>query len=344
MVAIYREDAESLHDPVACSTDAPSWGDAGPLMQHEREDANYPVTEQLTFDTQINRLLGQDRLVNGCRVMVEAGFIPELIVDAVIKTRYEEVRINLSGQNTVACQISGLWSAGTMSFSVSNDGQNWNAISGIGAAGGLPISGATAAGLYRFNVAGCLMFKVSSSATQTGAASIRLVAGVTSLPTPYQNVSGNVAVLAQSGRTPYEALTMDSYVQNQVSLARDALSELLPWNPKGVYSYGDTVLWNGQVYQCILLTLATYSVPSNTTYWQVDFRQNKSLITTQYASPPSAARMRVEIDMDGYQYRLAESQLLTAQLAWWQQLAILQQGGYGQGASGMTCYAMEEIQ
>jgi hypothetical protein len=343
MVAIYQETTESMHDPLEHKEDKPTWGSDAPLMQHEREDANYPVQELLTFDTQINRLLGQNRIVNGSRVMVEAGYAPELIVDGVLKAVGDELKINLSGNTTVTCQLTGTWSAGAISFSVSNDGQYWGPISGIGTAATVQVTSTAGQGIFRFNVAGLLMFRVTSAAL-TGIARVRMVASTTAVSNTFQQMVGNQTTINQRGNTPYELLTYDPYVQPVASRQLDALSELLPWNPKGSYTYGDTVLFNGIIYICILPTLVTYTAPPSATYWAQDFRgANKSLITTQYTSAPPAARMRVEIDLDGYQNRMREQQLLAAQLAYWDNKRQLEQGGLGQGESGMSCYVMDEL-
>ena len=74
-------------------------------------------------------------------------------------------------------------------------------------------------------------------------------------------------------------------------------------------------------------------------------------------SPPAAARLRVEIDLDAYQYRLAESLLAAKQqqevsdlLFQERQLFLMEQGVSGlygskfaMGASGMSAYAIEEF-
>jgi hypothetical protein len=150
-----------------------------------------------------------------------------------------------------------------------------------------------------------------------------------------------------------DLLTSDTSAQ----LTKDALLEALAWNPKGVYYYGDTFSWNGQIYQCIQYTAATFPFPNNAAYFQVDQRQNKSMVTSSYVSPPAAARLRVEIDLDAYQYRLAESLLAAKQqqevsdlLFQERQLFLMQQGvsglygsSFAMGASGMSAYAIEEF-
>jgi len=170
-------------------------------------------------------------------------------------------------------------------------------------------------------------------------------------------VNGTVGVTGFTVRTTgSELLTSDSGV---VQL-QNALVEPTPWNPRWTsYVYGDAVTWNGQVYQCIVPTsgVTPPPYPNNATYWQVDQRQNKSLVTSSYVSPPAAARIRVEIDLDAYQYRLAESLLAAKQqqevsdlLFQERQLFLMQQGvsglygsSFAMGASGMSAYAIEEF-
>jgi hypothetical protein len=169
-------------------------------------------------------------------------------------------------------------------------------------------------------------------------------------------VNGTVGVTGFTVRTTgSELLTSDSGV---VQL-QNALVEPTPWNPRwALYVYGDAVTWNGQVYQCIVPTtgVSPPPYPNNATYWQVDQRQNKSLVTSSYVSPPAAARLRVEIDLDAYQYRLAESLLAAKQqqevsdLLFQERHLLLMQGmsglygaSFAMGASGMSAYAIEEF-
>ena len=79
-------------------------------------------------------------------------------------------------------------------------------------------------------------------------------------------------------------------------------------------------------------------------------------MTSSYVSPPAAARLRVEIDLDAYQYRLAESLLAAKQqqevsdLLFQERQLLLMQGmsglygaNFAMGASGMSAYAIEEF-
>ena len=342
-------------------SDDPLYGDAGALQQHEKEQPNYPVRELLTYDTNLTQVLGTQNLVsNGTqRLKVEDAIAPEQVIQGVMGAVNQEVKINLTGQGSVALQLVGTW-AGTMSFYGSIDGQNWNAIYGQipGTAVGLVLT-TTANGLFRFHTAGLLAFKVQFTAWTSGGARAILVSTPIGMINSHSFTSGSQSQLLAQKATTFELNTFDTSTAPSAGVMKDALQFPDYWNPKGVYNIGDTCNYQGQIYQCILahsaITTAA-ATPTNTTYWLVDQRQNKSLIATQYVSSPNAARLRVEIDLDAYQYRLMESTLLSQQIQ--NQINIIcndyfltneqgQGGGYGKtfalGQSAMSCYAIEEV-
>ena len=135
-------------------------------------------------------------------------------------------------------------------------------------------------------------------------------------------------------------------------LIQNALLNADPWNPKGVYNGGDSCVWNGQVYQCIVGTGTNYPYPTNGTYWQLDQRPNKSLVAQGKTSPPGASRLRVEQEDSQYLTRMAEQQLIYSQIL--AQNALLFEehlmsrvdtaaGGRPSAAGQNNSYLMEEI-
>ena len=336
-----------------------SWGDKAILSQVEREDSNYDtLSPLLVHDYNLDRVLGSQPLTNAGRLKVEGAIQPEVIIQGVMGSLNQEVKINLTGQGSVTLQLVGTW-AGTMTFYGSIDGQNWYAIYGQipGTAIGLALN-TTANGLFRFHTAGLLAFKVQFTAYTSGAARAILVSTPIGALNSHVFVTGSQTQLVQQKATTFEALTYDNSTAPSSGIIKDVLTSP-DWNSnaKG-YFIGDTVSYLGQIYQCIAATGATAAniLPTNTTYWQIDQRQNKSVITTQYLSPSNAARVRVEIDLDGYQYRLAESQMLNQQIQMQNdmifddyQLSIMQdQGGqygkkYALGISGMAVYNYTEV-
>ena len=346
-------------------TDNPIWGNQGPVTQDSREQSNYDsVNPLLTRDAYLGRVLGQELLVNPStkRLQVEGAPVADSSVFGFLQALNTDLTVVLNGASTVLLQLTGTW-AGTVSFEASPDSQNWYAVYGqsptvLTAA----VASSTAGGLWVCPVGGFRAFRARFSAYTSGVVKALITASINpSLARSMVTVSGNVtvypgsnsALLYQRPNPSSELITSDF----GVAQLQDALLEALPWNPKGVYAYGDAVTWNGQVYQCIGSTAsASFPLPSNATYFQVDLRQNKSLVTSGYVSPPSAARIRVEIDMDAYQYRLAESLLVAKQqqevsdLLFQERQLLLMQGmsglygsNFAMGASGMSAYAIEEF-
>ena len=330
-------------------------GDSGPLQQHEKEAPLYPSRELMTFDSNLHTIFGSQNLVNGQRLKVEDSLAPEQTVDGLMGWVNAEVRINLTGQGTTILQLWGTW-AGTVSFYGAVDGNTWVPIYGESLTVGVGGVSATANGILRFATAGILALRCQFTTYTSGIARARWVS--TALATTKQNVFplGSQTQLVQQRGTTYEQLTYDTSTAPSVGLMKDALQTTDYWNPKGVYYVGDTCMYNGQVYQCIQATTTNYYVPTNTTYWQVDQRQNKSLVATVPASPPGASRVRVEIDLDAYQIRLAEDTMVSAKKQAWADLearerqlyAMQGQGGqngvpYALGMSGGSYYTMDEI-
>jgi hypothetical protein len=341
-------------------TDSPVWGNQGPLTQDAREQSNYDsVNPLLTRDTHLGRVLGQDLLVNPStkRLQVESAPVADNSVFGFLPALNTDLTVVLNGATTLLLQLTGTW-AGTVSFEATPDSQNWYAVYGQ-----RPdvvttmVVNTTVIGVWVFSVGGFRAFRARFSAYTSGVVKAMAATSVNGRFATTVTVNGTVGVTGFTVRTTgSELLTSDSGV---VQL-QNALVEPTPWNPRwAFYVYGDAVTWNGQVYQCIVPTtgVSPPPYPNNATYWQVDQRQNKSLVTSSYVSPPAAARLRVEIDLDAYQYRLAESMLAAKQqqevsdlLFQERQLFLMQQGvsglcgsNFAMGASGMSAYAIEEF-
>lgn len=345
-------------------SDDPIWGDAGPLQQHEKESPIQPIRELMTFDSNLHMILGSQNLVNGQRLKVEELIAPEQVVQSILSRVNDEAVINLTGQGSVVLQLIGTW-AGTMTFYVSNDRQAWYAVYGQipGTALGLVLT-TTANGIFRFNTSGVLYLKVQFTTYTSGFARVLLMA-TPLIPTQiHQFPMGSQSQLLSQKATTYELNTYDTYQPTSsipnIGLIKDALQATDPWNPlQAAYNIGDTCLYDGQVYVCIAAhsALTAGQNPKNATYWKLDLRPNKSLITNAYLSPPSAPRMRVEIDLDGYQYRLMESQNIAMQVKNQAEMeradyeiSLLSSGmagnigkPYALGRSGMSNYNFEEI-
>ena len=300
---------------VALSDDT-IYGDGGPIQQHEKESPNWPIRELLTYDSNIATVLGSQNLVNNSRLKVEDAFAPEQRVSDVMRRANDEVIINLTGQGTVTLQMSGTW-AGTQTFYASIDGQNWVAIYGQipGTAIGLALT-TTANGIWRFHVAGLLAFKVQMTTYSSGTARAMLISTPIGMVNSHMFVTGSQTQLLQQRASTYELTAYDTSVAPSMGVVKDSFQIPDPWYTGGYYYIGDTCTFQGQVYQCILAHSAATAgqIPTNATYWQVDQRQTKSLVTNLYSSPPNASRVRIELDLDAYQYRLIESQMMNQQI------------------------------
>jgi hypothetical protein len=292
--------------------DDPIYGDVGPIQQHEIKQSNYPAIELLTYDTNISEVLGTQRLISqdNKKLKVESSMPDDLSVYGKMNLNLREVIINLTGMATVGFQLSGTWS-GTISFYGSIDGSTWYAWSCQVSQAILSTAAisSTSNGVWQARVAGLKAFKVAFSAYTSGVCYAILNASY--IPISYQTqvtatVNGSQAQLLSQRNATYELSTNDSAL-------REAFYITEPYNANIIYFPGDVVVWNGRTYRCILQTVltATVSSPASATYWTVDYRPSRSTITKDYISYPDAPRVRVEIDMDGYQYRLAEATLVS---------------------------------
>ena len=346
------------------NADQPIFGDSGPIQQHEKEYPNYPAREILTFDTNLHTILGsQNLLTSDGRLKVSDEADIDTVVFGKMAGSNQEVIIPLKGRGTVSIQLIGTW-AGTINFLGSNDGQGWFAIGAYPLSSAIFVTTTTANGIWRCNSSAIKYFKVSFTYT-SGVCQALLTSSPIPLSTSAVTVAGTATVAGGVGTVSQKASTselntFDTNMNPNLGTIKDALQFTDPWNPlQANYYIGDTCNYNGQNYICILAHSAVTAgqTPANTTYWLVDKRQNKSLVTNAYVSPPAALRMRVEIDMDAYQYRLAESQLINSQQQLQNDMVYhdydlsLQQCGaggvvgkqYAMGQSGMSTYNFIEI-
>jgi hypothetical protein len=299
-------------------SDDPVYGDSGPIQQHEKEAPNYPAREILTFDTNLQNVIGTQRLLSddNKKIKVETANQPNTIVFGRANRGNDEVSINLNGLSTIAVQLSGTW-AGTMSFYGTIDYVTWYAwtcVSNITATAANAIS-TTSSGIWTARVAGLQAFKVQFTSYTSGQCQVNLSAS--NAPISYQpSISawayGSQSTLLVQKATTYEQTTYDTSTAPSTGAIKDALQFSDPWNPRGYYYVGDTCSYNGQIYQCILehTAVTTLFVPTNATYWRVDQRQSKSLVTKQYCNSPDTPRLKIELDLDAYQYRLQEIQAI----------------------------------
>jgi hypothetical protein len=286
-------------------------GEQGTLQQHEKEMAIYPSQELLTYDVNMQNVLGTQRLVSDDNKKLRAeAFGPDVLsVNRTLDRSLDEVVINLSGHSTVAFQLSGTWT-GTASFFGTIDYQTWYAWSCQSSLAILSTAAidATANGIWQARVAGLKAFKVVFTTATTG--KLVVILNAVFAPISYQTqvtatatVSGSQAVLLGQRNATYEQTTSDTSLREALFIAEN-------WDPNTIYYPGDVVFYAGRNYRCILQTVLTVGnfSPANTTYWAFDRRPARSLVTNQYASSPDSPRLRIEHDLDAYQYRMQEAQ------------------------------------
>jgi len=332
------------------------WGDIAPASQWQREQSNYDqLSGLMTYDITSEKIFGSQRLENNGKLKTE-DYFNDITVNGRLQATNQAVIITLNGMSTAAVQITGTW-AGTITFQASLNGSDYVAVAGLISTGNTSFTSTTTAnGLFRFPVSGYKYFQCIFTTATSGIASI-IINASTPDSVLHQAQVGTLgsqgSLLSQRGTT-FESITYDSSGAPAVNLIKDALSSP-DWNPnaKG-YFIGDTVLYNGQLYQCIAATSNTVAnlLPTNTTYWQLDQRQNKNIVTSLPANPANSKRLMVEIDLDAYQYRLLENQDMYSRLynqnqMLYQDMILQDNNPYGrrqsQGQDGMSHYLHEEI-
>lgn len=329
-------------------SDHPVWGDQRPMQQHEADSQGAAFNEmgQITFDPNMQDVFGSQSLINNStnRLKVEAAQQPEQTVYGVLSGLGQEVRMNLTGQGTVTLQLTGTW-VGTIAFQVSSDGQNWYNIQGCIPQSSTPWNlNLSSNGMIRFPTAGIGYFRIVMQYYTSGIARIILMATPLIIPVQSTFVMGSMGATLVQKAIAYELATSDS----SNYLTKDALQNTDAWNPlNATYYIGDTCSYNGQIYQCIAShsALTAGQTPANATYWQLDVRQNKSLVTVSPDSAPMAPRIRVKPDSEDYIRRLEEMIMFNQMIQVQQEmvmadynLSVMQQG-VGQTQMGKA-YAM----
>jgi hypothetical protein len=346
-------------------------GSAGvPLSQNEIDFENIGLNGLFIRDLDEQTIFGTQRLITPAgRLMVEDGY-QEQIVQGILRTAVAqtEVMFDCTGFNSLAVQIvpgqGSAWT-GTVTFEVSLDGQTWYSIVYHSTGIVSPVATTTVSGIFRFNVAGFSKFRARTSTAGTLTAivlaKLSTAPGVAAITT---SVAGSQASALSQKATSLELNTYDTNIATAVGpvigQAKDALQVAENWNANATYQIGDTFMWLGQMYRCILTTTAITPIPlpTNTTYFVVDQRQSKSLVTKQYVSSPDVPRIRVEIDLDAYQYRCMEETMLATEVDFAQQLnasdqvSNIEQYGssefcrgksYALGGSGSSFYGLAEL-
>ena len=311
------------------------------LSQRERKQSNSDqVYELLTYDTNMEKIFGSEILVNNKRIKTENMDAPDTFVGSRMYALNREVICVLSGHSTGTVQLSGTW-AGTITFYGTVDYTSWQTL--VGSNINVATTAAattTTSGIFIFPVGGLVAFKATFTTYTSGQCFATLGA---SYSFPRANV-----------QTTYDTNTAQAlYTYGTI---RDSLSLPQPWSNNYTYNPGDSCFYIDRWYVCISQhTSATAgNTPTNTTYWTLDVRQLKSLVTSSHVSSPTDPRIRVEIDMDGYQYRLAETQQILTALQLQNDmiyqdyvLTCMQDGPNGKsmfmGQSGMGIYNFQEL-
>ena len=337
---------------------------------------------QYTFDTNLEQVLGRMPLTDP-----DTG---RLKVDSLSKDIYfsgqlasagelNYFMVNCEGYNTATIQATGTW-AGTVSFWGSNMpmGGALVALQGVNIATGAVITTTTTVAVFRFPITGLRRIGTSFSSVTSGVPQIIITlsptVSVIGVPNSIVQASTVVQGSAAVALAQVPTSTVGPLISADGGLTQNALSGIDFWNPYtqtaalgGGYQPGDTVLWAGpggistvpQVYRCILATtgVSPSPMPTNTTYWVYDFRQNKSVISHYANVGPDKSRVRVEIDQDAYKFRVTEQQELTSIQSEWDALAEndtinrVEQGGYNdslgsqyaQAYSGSSYYNIMEV-
>jgi len=168
----------------------------------------------------------------------------------------------------------------------------------------------------------------------------------------YAHIMGVQSAIAAQRSSPYELVTSDEVV-------REAFYVPESFNANITYSPGDVVSFRGRIYRCVTTTAPTSSAyygPTNTSYWTVDYRPDRTLAQNGPQNDPALNRLRVTTEFNDYQNRMQEErtilmkqQIQNQMMFQDYQLSIMQdQGGrYGKsfafGDSSAAYYNFEEV-
>lgn len=292
-----------------------------PITQDEKSGEEFGYNSLFVTDLDLQTVLGTQSLLSLGRLMVEDGY-REQIVQGILRTAVvnTEVIFGCEGFNSLTIELSPAQAAawtGTVTFE-GQMGQTWYAmIYASSTAITVPVATTTASGIFRFNIAGYTKFRARCSTVGTlnafVVAKLSTAPGVAPLTTP---VTGSLLQSLSQKATTFELNTYDTGVAATVTpntaLLQNALTALDPYYRGATYNIGDSILWGGQIWRCILGT-STVSPPTAAN-WVVDDKQPKSLVTKDVVSPVNTPRLKVEIDQDDYQIRMSEETLLVAKM------------------------------
>jgi hypothetical protein len=291
-----------------------------PLTQNEKGGEEFGLNSLFVRDLDLQTVLGTQSLLSSGRLKVESGYY-EQIVSGVLRTATAgmEVMFDCSGFNSLTVELmpaqAGAWT-GTVTFEAMM-AQTWYSMLASQPTMVTPSATTTTSGIFRFNIAGFTKFRARCSTA--GTLNAFVLAKLSTAPGVIVGAAtaiGSLAVPLSQKATTFEANTYDTGLNVNtvptIASMKDALTVIEPWSTLGTYVIGDTVLWNGYVYRCILGT-STLS-PTTVANWILDPRQNKSVATRDLISPVNAPRLRVEIDLDDYQIRMQEETLLVAKM------------------------------
>jgi len=188
--------------------------------QNDRE-----LSEQFTYDTNLEKVLGTSSVVTDHRLNTNVKF-----TDNTAKGRVgalgEAFGIDCSGCQTVLVQASGTW-VGTLTFEARGDAGNWLPINGIAPNGTALVTTSTAGGVFRFNTAGHQRFQVRLSAYTSGTVFLTLIASAELSGVFIQNAVAITGTVATSGTDANVSnllgATAASPVTNWAALTRPAI-------------------------------------------------------------------------------------------------------------------------
>lgn len=167
-----------------------------------------PLIEQYTYDTNLEKVLGSQPLVDGGKLKTKA-VSDDIKITGRIGASNECLGIDCKGYTTVSIQISGSWS-GTIYFEGTTDGGIFAYVTCVlpQASGGVGSYYTTSNGIYRVNVSGLTRFQCRFATYTSGTALITLVVTNSPINVPYD--TNLYAILGSSAlyRSPQSPMLM----------------------------------------------------------------------------------------------------------------------------------------
>lgn len=186
---------------------------------------DYPLEEQFTLDTNMQRVLGSAPLTDGEGVKVSSS-LKTKTAHAILIGGNSEVRIDCTGMTTVAIQLTGVW-VGTCSFEGSVNGADFYWLNTANLNGSPPNSTnmlvvtSTANAIVRANCAGLKYVRCRFSAYTSGAMTVDMQAsaaiGGPGSPTQTFDAALNASLSSVALYTPNQAELAQQIVAPAVS-------------------------------------------------------------------------------------------------------------------------------